>query len=397
MPPIFTPPGGWCLSPQGLSNGIASTALVFSPTLRNYLGGVLVELLAPQGITATQVQSALNTALSSNSFLNLVGPIEMAEQLTAMWQPTAYAVNAQASAIEALFNVAVSLRRVILPEEAGTAESNLIVAFDTLVNDLETLTTTLRQQIGASTAGSASQALQDAANALAAANTFTAEAVGTESFYRISGDLQVTAAAKADSQAVLDYATSAVNDLAATLTQVADGLAADLQQQAAITTQEITAVSQQAATDAQQAATQALAGEAAATSAALAPLWAGTAASVNQAIPDLAAENPALAATLTPMDLAVPLNPQTALSELTKGVKTLATTTTECSTPYCTEKNKMGRTLHGLSTLIGLGAIVGFITAMVADPSGLAVATDAVANALVDEVTVAIKDVVHLA
>jgi hypothetical protein len=126
---------------------------------------------------------------------------------------------------------------------------------------------------------------------------------------------------------------------------------------------------------AQEAETNAITYENLSTTTELQPVWAGTAGSMNTVTETLKAETPEAGQSAQLLSPDVPATPALALAALASAVKTLATTTTECAQPYCRTKNTLGKDLKTLLSLIEGGALLAFLAAAIATPTGTAEAT----------------------
>lgn len=342
MPPIYTPPGGWCISPGGFSTGVNAALLWASPTFRNYLGGVLAQVVAPLGIPASAVQAALTQTLAANLPYLQNGAYELAEQLTALWQPGAYVMTAEAGAIEALYNVSVALRRVVIPELAAVAQSNLETTATNLQDNLNAVTGDLRATIAATTTETASEALQAAQAAQAAAEAFAAEGLGTEANARLIGDITVTRNSLARVQELEGYVTVGLCDLQGQVQQGLSTLSRELQATQLQTAQEISQTRAQALQDSIDAANQA----------------------EGNVFAVLAPELQAVQAAIPPI------------------VKTLE----DCATPYCTEKNQLGKEARDIAGLLTAGGLFAFLAYIIAEPTSAGTAVGDAVNALASTV-----------
>lgn len=373
---IVNPPGGWCLDPWNNAAGVA--AVVLSETSLPVLEIVRDLVAGAMGGTQSAVDKAtagLNTALAKWSpYARSLWP-EYAELLYALWAPNA--VLASQAAGGALY-AAQAMQRIVstrIPSAQAAAEAYAQAVADQVAAQAAAQ---LAQEAGARVVGDQSTLASAEAYTQAVGGQiveYANELVQSEAAQRVQGDAVTLATARADIDALANYAGTQLTDVVTWADRAVAELVADLQSLEAYTTTELQAgqaYTVQAVHQAEQSVVTGLAGE---VQTQLQPLWAGTAESMNRVTTTLVtmhpetAQNVSLVGTQTPVDAAV------ALAGVASMVRTLAITTTECTQPYCTEKNRLGKAAHTLANLLGLGGMLAFLVAAITEPEATAAAS----------------------
>jgi hypothetical protein len=371
--PIVTQPGGWCLTPGGNAYGLSSLILTYGATpLTRWLGGILTTLQGGGTANAIKVINAINTATAANTAAGNFSPTEAAELFTALWHPNA----------------------ILLQDTAGVVDSLAAALYTVVKADLPFVELL---------------AAQAAANAQANAIHVATELVGTESYYRIAGDLQTLETAEANAaaqvQALQQWATQGLEaeggysqGLAQTILQYVDQeattLTTELVNLETYTREQITLTRQQAANDAADTANEAVAATNTSVQTTLKPVWAGTAESINTATTMLTAEHPEDDTTVTSVSPITPPDVATAILGLTQAVHTLAKTATTCALPECTAKNRLGKQANNIAGLLGDGAMLAFLTYIITEPQAAASETWDVARDIVSPIYDVVSEVV---
>lgn len=333
--------------------GVNAAMLWWSATFRNFLGGVLNSVLAPLGVPTAEIQNALTATLAANLPWIQQGTYEAVEALTALWQPTAYAVTAEAAAIEALYNVAVSLRTRIVPGYAAGvgAQATAQVAQEAAARVAAVQAATAQaQQAVAQAAAALATEIADV-TARAQADAAAAQAGATAG---VTAQVQAaTATARADDQAVLSYVNTVATDLATYTDQRVATLTDDLNQASVRTATEIN--------DTRTQLTR----------------YADTTAGI--------------AAAAVGAGIVTELQTQV-LPVLSK----VATEVDTCVTPYCDGQKSVGPTLNTLATALTMGALLGFLAECVADPGAAAAEINTVLAPVADGAFTAMGDLIGL-
>lgn len=396
MPPIYVPPGGWCLTPQTNPFGIGALALLqpHAP-LYTFLAYTLATLLGSQGVTEAKAIAALEGQRNVMYPTLSSGALELVELWTALWGPGTYVMDATLTATLATLGLAARIRSDYLPAaeafNLGVTQDYFNQAIAHADQNLNTAlaTSAAESQAVASYAQSLAQAEQAFAADLYRAATAYADQVATDAATQVSqqANARITVAEQYTTSAVQEaiaYTTAQANQLRAELVTVEGWAATSIDQTRA-----------DALTEARQAEANAITYTNATTEAALAPVWAGTAASVNTTTEQLATQHPTEAKTLNLVTTAVPATPALALAGLAASVKTLAKTATDCALPYCTEKNKLGKQSHTLGSLLTGGLLAAFVVEMIDHPDTAAHDVATVAHDLAAPVYDAVHALVH--
>lgn len=345
---VIPPPGGWCLSsPDASLQGIAAGVMLSSNDLWNIIGGTLYTLLRTQGYSATQVQRALNVARNANAQTLENEVPEFYELVQGVFEPTAKVVTQMQSTVQAVVSALATLDYRDIPDARDAA-----ISWAT-----------------ARVLGEAYDRVQGDEQTLAGARSYTDEKALAEAFAREQGDLANHAAEQADVDALRAWVETVATDLV----NYTAGVTAAREATATLTRE-------YAATVADHAAAIAVDDAATRTNAritvTMAPTWAGTAESLNRAIPPLETDTPEAAPELQGVPTSVPDGVVPAVAALTAATKTLTTIATRCAAPYCREKNTLGRALHDVAGLLEGGALLAFLAEAAHDPAGVAQGID---------------------
>lgn len=370
MGALYTPPGGWCLTPGGNAYGLTSMVLTYgAQPLSVWLGGILYTLLQDKGVTANRVGEAIQRSTYANDAAHNFSPTEFAELVTALWRSNALLIENLANGMTMAANAGLRVVNTRLP---------LLQA----------------------------QAAFEAATAQANANNYTSIAVAGEAFTRAAGDIATLQSAEAYTTTKVNalenytnqgleseggYTRGISTQLLTYIETTTSDLATELKQTQTWVTTQITQTRDQAAQQAANAANQAVTATNVAVSQTLQPKWAGTATSVNQATKMLVAEHPTERQNLTIIPTVTPPTTQLALLGMLAAINTLTKVATDCALPECTAKNRIGKNANTLASLIGDGLLLAWLAYCIEDPTAAAQDTATVALPLANGVMDAVK------
>lgn len=382
MSPLYTPPGGWQITTRTAADSMSAWQLATGwIELSIIMGGALYTLLRGSGVSAGQVQRALEIAWSNNKPGLDISSRGAYTFFTALFQPSAYVITATVHALANVVDAVWGVQNNIVPAAQNAAQDFAFNYTNAIASDIYTgMNQTLQRANDYTNTKIAGESAYIAAveNGIV---TWTQRNIDIiyHDFERTDARITANSAARANQSN--NYAHAIGMDLATYTTQGLDRVTSELQATQQWAATEIADTRAQAATDAATAANQAIANANAATQAQLQPVWAGTAESANQTIPQLKTETPTANKTLSPVSVITPLTPALALAGIVKMIKPLTNVANECSIPYCKEKNTLGKTTHTLDSLIGTGLLGAFIVEMIKSPTTVAndvatVATD---------------------
>jgi hypothetical protein len=378
-------PQAVCLEPPEAAAGQMAAQIVLNRTM---LIGLLTTALAqmaggtigsyPKALAA--VTAAVNNYTpEAKATLN-----EYAELIDATWAPNALLASQAAGAA---LGAAGALQRIVggnIPNAQAAAEGYA----QQLANQVTAYAQALAAQAEAKAQADANTAQLNSEHYAQAVGQDVAAYAGVlvenEATARVAADQQLAHAITTDVTAAESYARSLVEQLSAVVTQDVSALQSDYNELERYTVNEIAATQDYAREVAQEAETNAITYEDQSTTAALQPVWAGTAESMNTVTETLKVETPEAGSKAQLLSTDVPATPALALAGLAAAVKTLATTTTECAQPYCRTKNTLGKDLKTLLSLIEGGALLAFLAAAIATPTGTAEATVDPIEAVID-------------
>ena len=389
------------LTPEAEAAGIAASTLVGpeGPIIA-VLGGVLVNVLSSvlggQGPAISKVQAAIDQALAANVAGNTQQQLDMGAQVYGEYKISALLAEASAGAAYA---AAQAMQRVTA--SAATA-SDLSLRTDVITwfTQLENAINAVRAQNLAMVEGQIGQLRGDTIAWIDQLNLATQQAraqlSASDRAYTDGEVAGAAAQARHDAQVIEGWVTTVAADLIAYADQLNATTTAELQAVEAWAQGQIVQANQYAEQAAADAGNQAMANLSQETSTALAPVWAGTAESVNAATSTLATQHPDQASGLSLLSTSVPVDAATALAGLAVSVKTLAQTATDCALPNCASKNKLGHDLSSIAKLFSAGLFMAFIEESVRDPSGTAHDVIDVLGPIADPITSAVKSLIGL-
>ena len=393
--PLYTPPGGWCISPGGNAAGIAPWMLdTGSARFTAVLGGILATLLGPKGVSAGQVQSAMTQTIAANRPYMDTERAEIVELFTAVFTPQSYVITATVHATTA---VGQAVGRVVHTHIPAAVDYS--TAYTGAVNAATVAWAQGQyQDVYANLEGLAAADLATARNYTGAVNAATV-AWAQQGFNATYADLEgyihsVTALQAERDAGIVTWTQHGFDTVYADMETLNRQLATELQQTQTWAQTQIDQTRAQAATDAQIAYQDSIQYADQTTQGALQPVWAGTAAGANAARQGIQQLSPTTTATLQEIPTSTPLTPALALAGLAAAVKTLTRVATTCSEPNCAQKNTLGRGLKAVDTLLAEGALLAFVAAAIADPTPTASDSWDVLGSIIDGVATAVKALV---
>lgn len=388
---LTAPPGGWCITIRSNTKGISSLPLLYGPT--DLITFLTLSIAAATGRTIPSVESGIRQALADMAPLLPSSANEGAELIWSLWKPNSQLITQMANnqlAVGAKLHTITGIRLPLLQFQAATFANTAQTNAETYArNYADDVYNILRQDLTLEHAYATFQA----AEAKVAAEGYANDRANQVTANSAQRSARVTATGLSRSDTVARYADTLATDVATFTEQETAHLRSELQSVTDWADQQITQTRSQAATDAANSANTAIADQNRTVSTTLAPIWAGTAESMNQAGTDVAQLVPAVAPTLTAVPTDVPPDLATALQGITNGLRSVSTAVDNCALPNCSEKNKLAKQAKTIGALIGDGVMLAFLLAAITEPTATAAASIDVVETIVTPVVDAVKAV----